>query len=142
MVDLPKRLAEIKQRFGGAKLIIDATFATPINQRPLELGADLVIHSCTKYLGGHNDLLAGVVCGNEGLVSAIRDLRSMLGAVLDAAQRLPAAARDQDAGPAGGAAERVGAAHRPLAGGAARRSSGCSTRACPAIPTTPWPGRR
>jgi cystathionine gamma-synthase len=82
VVDMP-RLVAIKQRFGGAKLIIDATFATPINQRPLEAGADLVIHSCTKYLGGHNDILAGVVCGNEGLVSAIRDMRSILGAVLD-----------------------------------------------------------
>jgi cystathionine gamma-synthase len=82
VVDLPK-LAEIKRRFGGAKLIIDSTFGTPVNQRPLELGADLVIHSCTKYLGGHNDLLAGVVCGNAGLVSAIRDLRSVLGGVLD-----------------------------------------------------------
>jgi len=44
---------------------------------------DLVIHSCTKYLGGHNDLLAGVVCGRSGLVQAIRDLRGVLGAVLD-----------------------------------------------------------
>ncbi len=83
VVDLP-RLAEIKRRFGGAKLIIDSTFATPVNQRPLERGADLVIHSGTKYLGGHNDLLAGAVCGNAGLVSAIRDLRSVLGGVLDA----------------------------------------------------------
>jgi cystathionine gamma-synthase len=73
----------ICKRFGGAKLVIDATFATPVNQRPLTQGADLVLHSCTKYLGGHNDLLAGAVCGNEGLVSAIRDLRSVLGAVLD-----------------------------------------------------------
>lgn len=83
VVDL-KRLAEIKRRFGTAKLVIDATFATPVNQRPLEFGADLVIHSCTKYLGGHNDLLAGAVCGDEGIVSAIRDLRGILGPVLDA----------------------------------------------------------
>jgi cystathionine gamma-synthase len=77
------RLVEIKRRFGGAKLVIDATFATPVNQRPLEFGVDLVIHSGTKYLGGHNDLLAGAVCGGEGLVGAIRDLRGILGAVLD-----------------------------------------------------------
>jgi cystathionine gamma-synthase len=82
VADLP-RLAEVKRRFGGAKLIIDGTFATPVNQRALALGADLVLHSATKYLGGHNDLLAGVVCGNEGLVGAIRDLRSVLGAVSD-----------------------------------------------------------
>jgi cystathionine gamma-synthase len=82
VADLSK-LVPICKRFGGAKLVIDATFATPVNQRPLTQGADLVLHSCTKYLGGHNDLLAGAVCGNEGLVSAIRDLRSVLGAVLD-----------------------------------------------------------
>ena len=67
----------------GANLIVDATFATPINQRPLTQGADLVIHSATKYLGGHNDLLAGVVCGRAGLVQSIKDLRGVLGGVLD-----------------------------------------------------------
>ena len=67
----------------GANLLIDATFATPINQRPLEQGADLVLHSATKYLGGHNDLLAGAVCGRAGLVQAIKDLRGVLGGVLD-----------------------------------------------------------
>ena len=67
----------------GANLIIDGTFATPVNQRPLELGADLVIHSCTKYLGGHNDLLAGAVCGRAGLLQAVKDLRGVLGGVLD-----------------------------------------------------------
>jgi len=67
----------------GANLIIDGTFATPVNQRPLAHGVDLVIHSCTKYLGGHNDLLAGAVCGRAGLVQAIKDLRGVLGGVLD-----------------------------------------------------------
>jgi cystathionine gamma-synthase len=67
----------------GANLIIDGTFATPVNQRPLETGADLVLHSATKYLGGHNDLLAGAVCGRKGLVEAIKDLRGVLGGVLD-----------------------------------------------------------
>jgi cystathionine gamma-synthase len=67
----------------GANLIVDATFATPINQRPLEQGVDLVVHSATKYLGGHNDLLAGAVCGRAGLVQSIKDLRGVLGGVLD-----------------------------------------------------------
>ena len=67
----------------GANLLVDATFATPVNQRPLEGGADLVIHSCTKYLGGHNDLLAGALCGRAPLVSLIKDLRGVLGGVLD-----------------------------------------------------------
>jgi cystathionine gamma-synthase len=65
------------------KTIIDSTFATPINQRPLELGIDLVIHSATKYLGGHNDLLAGVVLGSAPLIGAIRDLQGITGAVPD-----------------------------------------------------------
>ena len=82
VADLP-RLAELRDRVPGLKLIIDATFATPINQRPLELGADLVIHSCTKYSGGHNDLLAGAVIGKGGMISAIKDLRGVLGGVLD-----------------------------------------------------------
>src|SRR3989449_4780954 len=67
----------------GANLIIDGTFATPVNQRPIALGVDLVVHSCTKYLGGHNDLLAGAVCGRAALVQAIKDLRGVLGGVLD-----------------------------------------------------------
>ncbi len=82
VVDLP-RLAKIRDRHSGVKILIDSTFATPINQRPLELGADLVLHSCTKYFGGHNDLLAGAVCGNAGLISAIRDFRGVMGGVLD-----------------------------------------------------------
>jgi cystathionine gamma-synthase len=67
----------------GALLIVDSTFATPINQRPLESAADLVIHSATKYLAGHNDLLAGSVCGARNLVAPIRNLRGILGCVLD-----------------------------------------------------------
>lgn len=65
------------------KLLVDATFATPKNFRPLDLGADLVIHSCTKYLAGHNDVLAGSVAGSRDLVGLIRDERSVLGGVLD-----------------------------------------------------------
>lgn len=65
------------------KVIIDSTFATPFNQRPLEFGVDLVIHSATKYLAGHNDLMAGVVVGSSPLVSALRDLQGILGCVLD-----------------------------------------------------------
>ena len=81
IVDL-ERLADIGRRH-RIKTIIDATFATPINQRPLEFGIDLVIHSATKYLGGHNDLLAGVVLGPRDLVSAIRDFQGVLGPVAD-----------------------------------------------------------
>jgi len=82
VVDLPA-LAATKQRHPRVKILIDATFATPVNQRPLAQGADLVLHSCTKYLGGHNDLLAGVVIGDDALVSLVREARDVLGAVLD-----------------------------------------------------------
>jgi len=84
LADIPA-LAELKKTSGarGLKLLVDSTFATPINQRPIELGADLVVHSCTKYLGGHNDLLAGSVAGSEALISALRDTRGVLGGVLD-----------------------------------------------------------
>jgi cystathionine gamma-synthase len=67
----------------GVKVLIDSTFATPYNQRPLAFGVDLVIHSGTKYLGGHNDLLAGAITGPAPLVGAIRDLQGILGCVLD-----------------------------------------------------------
>ena len=78
-----RRLAEIRDRHPGVRVMIDSTFATPINQRPLELGADLVLHSGTKYLGGHNDLLAGAICGKSGMVSALKDFRGVLGGTLD-----------------------------------------------------------
>ena len=65
------------------KTIIDATFATPYNARPLEWGVDLVMHSATKYLGGHNDLLAGAVLGSRDLVGGIRALQATTGATVD-----------------------------------------------------------
>ena len=65
----------------GITTVIDSTFATPINLRPLEHGVDLVIHSATKYLGGHNDLLAGAVVGPSQIVDAIEKARGVLGGV-------------------------------------------------------------
>ncbi len=64
--------------------VIDSTFATPLNQRPLEWGVDIVIHSCTKYLGGHNDILAGAVLGRSELIEEIRALHKAVGGVIDA----------------------------------------------------------
>ena len=65
------------------KVIIDSTFATPFNQRPLEFGVDLVIHSATKYLAGHNDIMAGAVLGPAPIVAAIKELRGILGGTID-----------------------------------------------------------
>jgi cystathionine gamma-synthase len=81
VVDL-ERLVAIARRH-RVKTVIDATFATPINQRPLDFGVDLVIHSATKYLAGHNDIMAGVVTGEAGLIHALRQSQGVLGGVVD-----------------------------------------------------------
>lgn len=81
VVDLPAVVGCARAQ--RIKTIVDATFATPVNLRPLELGADLVIHSTTKYLAGHNDLLGGVVIGKQGIVEAIREQLGTLGGVAD-----------------------------------------------------------
>jgi len=67
----------------GIALIVDSTFASPINFRPLEHGADLVIHSATKYLNGHSDVIAGAVAGSEAVVEEVRRLMQVWGQALD-----------------------------------------------------------
>jgi len=66
----------------GALTIIDGTFATPLNQRPLQFGIDLVVHSATKYFGGHSDLIAGVVLGKSELIEKIWNMHVILGAAI------------------------------------------------------------
>jgi len=63
--------------------VIDSTFATPHNQRPLDQGVDIVIHSTTKYLGGHNDILGGAVLGKEKVIKPIYEWRRMTGGIID-----------------------------------------------------------
>jgi cystathionine gamma-synthase len=77
-----KRLAR-SAHDAGAIVVVDNTFATPINQHPLNLGADLVVHSATKFLGGHADALGGVICGPMELVKKIYHFREINGAALD-----------------------------------------------------------
>jgi cystathionine beta-lyase/cystathionine gamma-synthase len=81
LVDI-KAAAEIA-RVKGIKSVIDSTFATPINTNPIELGIDLVCHSCTKYLNGHSDLIAGAVVGGKADIEAIGSLRIQYGGSLD-----------------------------------------------------------
>lgn len=81
VLDLPKLTAFAHRH--GLLSVIDATFATPYNLKPLSLGVDLVLHSATKYLGGHNDLLAGVAVGRAELIHTLRDFNNTLGAVAD-----------------------------------------------------------
>ena len=76
------RLAAAGRR-ADAIVVVNNAFATPINQNPLVLGADLVLHSATKYLGGHADALGGVICGRRDLVEAIYHYREINGATLD-----------------------------------------------------------
>jgi cystathionine gamma-synthase len=77
------RAAELCHR-RGVSLVIDSTLATPVNHRALADGADYVIHSATKYLGGHNDLLAGAVIGSAERVAPVRQALGVLGGVIDA----------------------------------------------------------
>ena len=81
VTDLPDAARIAHER--GVQVIVDSTFASPINHAPLADGADLVIHSATKYLGGHNDLLAGAIAGSAEAVKPIRDAVGVLGGVLD-----------------------------------------------------------
>lgn len=67
----------------GATVVVDNTFATPVNQQPLALGADLVLHSASKFLGGHGDVLGGVVCGPAELIDRIYRFREIAGTGMD-----------------------------------------------------------
>ncbi|NNE01220.1 MAG: aminotransferase class I/II-fold pyridoxal phosphate-dependent enzyme [Pirellulaceae bacterium] len=79
VVDLEKFAAVGKAN--EVETLIDATLATPYNIKPLDYGVDYVLHSATKYLGGHNDLLAGVICGRKEQLESVRSLRGILGSV-------------------------------------------------------------
>jgi cystathionine gamma-synthase len=81
VVDLRRLAALCGER--GVKSLIDATFATPVNMKAAAHGIDLIVHSGTKYLSGHNDVLAGFVAGPAGLISLLRELRDVTGAILD-----------------------------------------------------------
>ncbi|HWH08801.1 MAG TPA: PLP-dependent transferase, partial [Candidatus Thermoplasmatota archaeon] len=81
LVDL--RAAAEAARAAGVVTAVDSTFATPVNCRPHELGIDLVLHSATKYLGGHTDITAGAVCGPRALVKKVWSMHKLVGSVLD-----------------------------------------------------------
>ena len=81
VVDLKKAVAVARER--ELITLVDTTFATPINTRPAEFGIDVVLHSGTKYLGGHADLTCGVAAGRRDLIGKIRESRITLGGVMD-----------------------------------------------------------
>ena len=78
-----KFLKRLKKNHPHVMVIVDSTFGTPYNQHPLEYGADLVIHSVTKYLGGHNDLMGGAVLGDAGLIKKIAATQQTMGGIID-----------------------------------------------------------
>ena len=80
-IDYPKLVAIARHH--NLLTLVDATFATPINCCPLAFGVDLVIHSLTKYLGGHNDLMAGAVIGSFQLTARMRQAQGMFGSIAD-----------------------------------------------------------
>lgn len=75
-------IAAVVKQAGQVPVLVDSTFATPILQRPLEHGASLVLHSATKFLGGHGDVVAGVVACNAELAGKLRQVRILTGAIL------------------------------------------------------------
>ncbi len=80
VADLPTIIAGAHA--AGARVVVDNTFATPLLQRPLELGADIVVHSATKYLSGHSDVLMGaVVTGDDEVYAALKGRRDLIGAI-------------------------------------------------------------
>mgnify|MGYP001770659969 FL=1 len=70
-------------RESGALLVVDNTFATPVNENPLTMGADIVVHSASKFIAGHNDVIAGLAVGNKGLLEKVDMSRRTLGTSLD-----------------------------------------------------------
>jgi cystathionine beta-lyase/cystathionine gamma-synthase len=78
----PEPVGQLAQEM-GVLLLMDATFATPVNMRPLDLGVDVVIHSATKYLGGHSDLIAGAVCGPAEVVDEVTQTSRLYGPAAD-----------------------------------------------------------
>ncbi len=81
-----KSISEMAHKREGCKVIVDGTFTTPYIQKPLELGADAVVHSATKYLNGHGDVVAGFVAGSQEFMNAVRleGIKDMTGSVLSA----------------------------------------------------------
>ena len=81
VADIPEVTRIAHER--DVRVIVDSTFSSPYNQRALDLGADLVVHSATKYLGGHNDLLAGTLTGRAELIEPVRKALGILGGIID-----------------------------------------------------------
>ena len=140
VVDL-ERFADIGRRH-GVETLIDATLGTPYNIRPLAAGIDYVLHSATKYLGGHNDLLAGVLIGTHRKAGAGPQAARHHGGHQLAAQYLSAGARPENVRTADAAAQRKRPGRGRVSGRAIRGSKRSTIPACRRIRITKWPSAR
>ena len=114
----------------GAEVVVDATFATPLLQRPLELGADVAVHSATKFIGGHSDLMLGVATARDPeRVAALRHARASLGATPGALEAF-LALRGLRTLACGSSAARPPPPSSPSASPPTRRSPPSTTPAC------------
>ncbi len=84
------------EQAGDVPVLVDNTFATPVLQNPLAFGAAMALHSATKYLGGHGDVIGGVIACSEEQAEALRRVRAITGGAAASARRLPAAPRARD----------------------------------------------
>ncbi len=137
IVDIAAAAALAHER--GARLVVDNTFATPYLQQPLRLGADLVVHSTTKYLGGHSDVVGGFVATNDagpGRAGGVLPERRRRGAGADGL--LPGPARAQDPGRAHGPPLRQRRGGRRSAQSPTRPWPGSSIRGWRPTPATRW----
>ena len=136
------RLAELAHGH-GAKLVVDNTFATPYLQQPLALGADVVVHSTTKYLGGHSDVVGGFVATSDtALADQVRFLQNAVGAVPGPFDCYLVLRGIKTLAGAHGPPRRQRRGGRGPARSPTPRWSGCCTRAWRTIRATPWPRPR
>ncbi len=140
IVDL-QRFSDLGRRH-GVETLIDATLATPYNVQPLRYGVDYVLHSATKYLGGHNDLLAGVIVGASQPLESVRTPARHHGRDQLASQYLPAAARFEDIPAADGTPERERAGGGRVPGHRTPESRRSTIRVWSHIRITRWPNAR
>ena len=126
----------------GPIKVVDSTFATPVLQRPLDHGVDLVLHSATKGLGGHNDALLGVIAGERELIDAVWALARGDGRAGVAVRRLERHPRHPHAAGARAPAVRHRAAARRASSKRTTRWRRCRTRGSSRTRSTSWPGGR
>ena len=127
-------LADLAHRH-GATYVVDNTFASPYLCRPIELGADLVVESATKYLAGHSDVLAGVAVGRRDLVDGVRDVQVDTGASARPACRRSSRCAASRRSRSGWSATRRRRRHSPPGSSVSRACRASSTRPWPAIPS-------